>query len=404
MPKGLHRIDLVMLERFRAKVAQTLNLSLNSNKNYDYFSKFIFQKTHVQVSPSTLRRVFQYDSHHIPTKSTLDLVSQSIGFVNWNDFIEKEQTLSQYDLSQLISAIQLGGNPDQEQITKQIVKFKNCSNLFNLLEVIVQAAIAKRDIKLLSELFDLPDIFTFEQDSLKIYFFVHNLVSRLNQAGLMSELIPYYGASTKAQVFLVEWYVDEDNLDGYYYDLLQEYHKHKTNIEARLFYNCLMYQHATLKNQSTQPWLDSIRDFVETEPVHPIPKARRLGTLMLETEPNKPIDELLMQEVSTFFEQLNEDDKIVTALKMIRLLYIKRRASLVTLVLRFVPNIIGIEKNIWARININQLRIYRAYSYLSTNEKEKAKKELEQFDSFLVNNFIHNIIMNDYNSVVKLID
>ena len=404
MPKGLHRIDLVMLERFRAKVAQTLNLSLNSNKNYDYFSKFIFQKTHVQVSPSTLRRVFQYDSHHIPTKSTLDLVSQSIGFVNWNDFVEKEQTLSQYDLSQLISAIQLGGNPDQEQITKQIVKFKNCSNLFNLLEVIVQAAIAKRDIKLLSELFDLPDIFTFEQDSLKIYFFVHNLVSRLNQAGLMSELIPYYGASTKAQVFLVEWYVDEDNLDGYYYELQQEYRKHKTNLEAQLFYNCLMYQHAILKDQSTQPWLDSIRDFVETEPVHPIPKARRLGTLMLETEPNAPIDELLMQEVSTFFEQLNEDDKIVTALKMIRLLYIKRRASLITFVLKFVPNIIGIEKNIWARININQLRIYRAYSYLSTNEKEKAKKELDQFDSFLVNNFIHNIIMNDYNSVVKLID
>ncbi len=404
MPKGLHRIDLVILERFRAKVAQTLNLSLNSNKNYDYFSKFIFQKTHVQVSPSTLRRVFQYDSHHIPTKSTLDLVSQSIGFVNWNDFIEKEQTLSQYDLSQLISAIQLGGNPDQEQITKQIVKFKNCSNLFNLLEVIVQAAIAKRDIKLLSELFDLPDIFTLEQDSLKIYFFVHNLVSRLNQAGLMSELIPYYGASTKAQVFLVEWYVDEDNLNGYYYDLLQEYHKHKTNLEAQLFYNCLMYQHAILKDQSTQPWLDSIRDFVETEPVHPIPKARRLGTLMLETEPNAPIDELLMQEVSTFFEQLNEDDKIVTALKMIRLLFIKRRANLITFVLRFVPNIIGIEKNIWARININQLRIYRAYSYLSTSEKENAKKELEQFDSFLVNNFIHNIIMNDYNSVVKLID
>jgi len=404
MPKGLHRIDLVMLERFRAKVAQTLNLSLNSNKNYDYFSKFIFQKTHVQVSPSTLRRVFQYDSHHIPTKSTLDLVSQSIGFVNWNDFIEKEQTLSQYDLSQLISAIQLSGNPDQEQITKQIAKFKNCSNLFNLLEVIVQAAIAKRDIKLLSELFDLPDIFTFEQDSLKIYFFIHNLVSRLNQAGLMSELIPYYGASTKAQVFLVEWYVDEDNLNGYYFDLLQEYHKHKTNLEAQLFYNCLMYQHAILKDQSTQPWLDSIRDFVETEPVHPIPKARRLGTLMLETEPNVPFDELLMQEVSTFFEQLNEDDKIVTALKMIWLLYIKRRASLITFVLKFVPNIIGIEKNIWTRININQLRIYRAYSYLSTNEKEKAKKELAQFDSFLVNNFIHNIIMSDYNSVVKLID
>lgn len=393
-----------MLDRFRTKVAQTLNLSLNSNKNYDYFSRFIFEKTHIQVSPSTLRRVFQYDSHHIPTKSTLDLISQSIGFVNWNDFIEKEQTLSQYDISQLISAIQLGGIPNNKQIIEQVAKFINCPYLFNLLEAIVQVAIAKRDVKLLGGLFELDDIFTFEQDSLKIYFFVHNLVSRLNQAGLMSELIPFYGASTKAQVFLVEWYVDEDNLVGYYYDLLQEYHKHKINLEAQLFYNCLMYQHATLKNQSTQPWFDSIRDFKETEPVHPIPKARRLGALMLETKPDTPINESLKQEISTFFEQLNDDDKIVTALKMVRLLYIKRRANLITFVLSFVPNTNGIEKNIWTRININQLKIYRAYSFLSANNNEKAKEELEQFDSFLVNNFIHNTILNDYNSVIKLIE
>ena len=404
MPKGLPRIDLVMLEKFRGRVAQTLNLSLNSNKNYNYFSNFIFEKTHIQISPSTLRRVFQYHSHHLPTKSTLDLVSQSIGYVNWDDFIQKEQTYSQYDLSQLISTIQLSGIPDQEQVSKLILKFKNSPNLFNLLEVIAQAAIAKRDIKLLGELFDFPDVFTFEQDSLKIYFFVHNLVIKLNQASLMSELIPYYAASTKAQVFMVEWYVDEDHLNGYYYNLLQEYHKNKTNLEAQLFYNCLMYQYAIKNNQSTQPWLDSICNFVETEPVHPIPKARRLGTLMLETDPNTSVQESLLQEIVDFFEPLNEEDKIITALKIIRLLFIKRRAALITFVLNFVPDTTGIEKDIWTRININQLKIYKAYSYISQGRKEMANKELETFDPFLVNNFIHNIIMSDYNSVVKLID
>jgi len=404
MPKGLQHIDLEMLEKFRAKVSQSLNLSLNSNKNYNYFADLIYKKTHIRVSASTLRRVFQYDSHHIPTKSTLDLVAKSIGYVNWDDFIEKERSVLQYDLSQLISSIQLGSIPNEKQVKEFVIKFRNNPNLFNLLETIVQSAIINRDVKLLSELFDLPDVFTFEQDSLKIYFFVHNLVIKLNQANLMSELIPYYGASAKAQVFLVEWYVDEDHLDGYYYDLLQEYHKHKVNKEAQLFYNCLMYQYALKKNQSTQPWFDLIRSFVETEPVHPIPRARRLGTLLLETSPGVLPEKLLLDEVSVFFNSLNEDDKIITALKVVQLLFKKLRADLITYVLKFSPDITGDKKNIWTRININQLRIYRAYSYISTNEKEKAKKELEIFDSFLVNNFIHDIIMSDYNSVCKLID
>jgi hypothetical protein len=37
----------------------------------------------------------------------------------------------------------------------------------------------------------------------------------------MDELIPYYGADAKSQKYLVEYYVDEDNLNGYYYNLLQ---------------------------------------------------------------------------------------------------------------------------------------------------------------------------------------
>ena len=403
MPKGLQHVDLEMLEKLRAKVAQSLSLSLNSNKNYNHFADLIYKKTHIQLSASTLRRVFQYNSHHIPTKSTLDLVSQSIGYVNWDDFSEKEHSVLQYDLSQLICTIQLGCMPHYEEVKGIIQKFRYNPNLFNLLDTIVQTAIIKHDIKLLGELFDLPDVFTFEQDSLKIYFFVHNLVLKLNQVGLMAELIPYYGISAKAQVFLVEWYVDEDHLNGYYYDLLQEYHKHKTNLEAQLFYNCLMYQHAIKNNKSKEPWLDFIQNFVETEPVHPIPRARRLGTLLVETNPDISLDQSLLNEVCDFFNPLNEDDKIITTLKIVQLLFVKRRINLISYVLKFAPDIPGDLKNIWTRININQLRIYRAYCYISINNKEKAKKELELFDSFLVNNFIHDSIMNDYNSVLDLL-
>lgn len=404
MPKALKNINMKMLEKFRAKVAKIINISFNCNKNYNKISEFIYEQTHTQISSSTLRRVFQYNSNHIPTKSTLDLISQSIGYVNWDDFIEKEEGYAAYDLSQLISAIQLGGISGDEEAKIQISKFINHPNVFDLLDVIVNDAIKKHDIKLLSQLFDFPDIFTLEQDPLKIYFFVHNLVLKLNKGGLMTLLIPFYGASTKAQVFLVEWYVDEDNLDGYYYDLLQEYHKYKTNQEAMLFYDCLMYQHALQRNEPTYHWLDSIKGFVASEPVHPIPKARRLAIILLESDSKNPLSDSLKREISHFFQNLNDFDKIMTSFIILRFLYIGKRISLMVYILKFIPDLNEMENDIWTRININQLKIYLAFSFFSTNQRDLAIKKLQEFEPFLINNFIRNIIISDYDSILKLID
>ncbi len=403
MPKGLY-IDPLMLSRFRAKAVQVTNLPLNSNKSYDEFLEFVVGKTGARVSSITLRRLFQFNSPTLPTKYTLDTLSRSLGFVDWDDFEAKERTLSQYDLSQFISAIQMGGIANPEAIGEQILRFRSCDNLFNLLDVVIQALIAGRHIRELGSLFDLPGLFTVNQDPLKIYFFVHNLVFRLNQAGLMAELTPHYGASAQAQVFLVEWYVDEDHLDGYYYDLLQEYHRHKTNIEAQLFYNCLMYQRAMMKNESLLPWLDHVRNFVQTEPVHPIPRARRLAILLLQSAADSQVSDNLTQEIATFFSNLSEDDRIVTAQIMSRLLYLKRRTDLITFILTFVPDIVGVEKDIWTRININHLRIYRAASYLHSGERERAGNELAQFDSYMVNSFVRSITMADYTYLLAQIE
>lgn len=90
MPKGLQNTNPEILERLRAKVAQTLTFSLNTNKNYDLFSDIIFERTGALLSNSTLRRVFQYECGNHPTQSTLDLICKTIGFRDWNDFIHNE--------------------------------------------------------------------------------------------------------------------------------------------------------------------------------------------------------------------------------------------------------------------------------------------------------------------------
>jgi hypothetical protein len=196
--------------------------------------------------------------------------------------------------------------------------------------------------------------------------------------------------------------VDEDHLDGYYYDLLQEYKRHKTSLESQLFYNCLMYQWADLKKLKTKQWLEPIREFVETEPVHPIPKARRLAILMLETDSEK-LPKFLQNEVEKYINDLNDDAKIIAVLLMLRLLFAKRRNRLVIKLLSHLPDSDEGEKDIWTQINLNQLKIYKAYALFLVGEAEKASRLLQEFEPYLVNNFIRETIFRDYKIVHQLI-
>lgn len=407
MPKGVQNSNPEIIERLKVKVVHSLAFSLNTNKNYDLLSNIIFERTGALLSNSTLRRVFQYDSDNSPTKGTLDLICMSIGFANWEDFIENDVNRSQSNLSQSISFIKQNGINDHEQ-TLQIIA--NCSQdpyFYILLDTIVQIAITSRNIRFLSQLFDLPGVFgkgnEMDSEKLKIFYLVHNLVIGLNQSGLMPELIEYYGSHPKAQVYMVEWYVDEDNLNGYYYQLLQVYHKHKKTPEAILFYNCLMYQHAIENNLPTGKWVDLIQHFDETIHIHHLPRARRLATLLLEAKENEEIIAEILNKTYGFFKLLNEDEKINDALYMVKLLFAYRRHKMISAILSLAPDSNEIDTGIDNRLNINQLKIYRAYSLFTNGEKANALLKLNEFNPVFVNNFIHNHIIHDHQVISEMI-
>lgn len=403
MPKGIHNINSKKIEHLRAKLAQSLAFPLNSNKNYDLLSNVIFERTGALLSNSTLRRVFQYNSENHPTKSTLDLICKAIGFRDWDDFIENESTHLQYDLSQLIAMFKLKGISDHENTWKILEKYSAYPDFFNLLDTVVEMAITIRDIDFLSKLFDLENAFKDRHDQVRLVYFIHKFVIGLNQSGLMTELISTYGASKNAQTHLVESYVDEDNLNGYYYDLIQEYHKHKTTPEALLFYHCLLYQRAIENNLETRPHLEFIRRFSETTAIHNLPKGRRLAILLLEDDdPDKTVPDILNQ-ARDLFHNLSGIARIITALYMVRLLFIKRKDELIEKILLYAPEVNGTDWNIDDLTNINQIKIYRAYSLYTTGDKEKAQRKLTEFDPLMIHAFIYNHIMNDYRIIRDLI-
>lgn len=66
---------------------------MHSSKDYVYLSECIYEETHQLVSASTLKRLWGYlDEGVTPRRSTLDLLSQFLGYSEWDDFCAHQTT------------------------------------------------------------------------------------------------------------------------------------------------------------------------------------------------------------------------------------------------------------------------------------------------------------------------
>jgi len=59
------------------------------NRDYEYLSELIFEKTRISISVSTLKRIWHNDRLRTPHNSTLDALALFLDYENWNDFKSK---------------------------------------------------------------------------------------------------------------------------------------------------------------------------------------------------------------------------------------------------------------------------------------------------------------------------
>ena len=59
------------------------------NRDYEYLSELIFEKTRISISVSTLKRIWQNNKHGIPHISTLNALTRFLDYENWHDFKNK---------------------------------------------------------------------------------------------------------------------------------------------------------------------------------------------------------------------------------------------------------------------------------------------------------------------------
>ena len=79
------------IEKLRRTIETQAEREMRTPKDFDFLSERIFEKVHQTVSPTTLKRMWGYLSEAVaPRISTLNILSQFVGFDDWESFCQDE--------------------------------------------------------------------------------------------------------------------------------------------------------------------------------------------------------------------------------------------------------------------------------------------------------------------------
>lgn len=83
--------------KLRLRIIESCGIRLHTPKDYELLSSLIFQKTHSNVSSSTLKRFFGYlpGNEASASVTTLDILSRFVGFADFDAFVQTGEIFEQ---------------------------------------------------------------------------------------------------------------------------------------------------------------------------------------------------------------------------------------------------------------------------------------------------------------------
>ena len=384
------------------------------------------------IGSTTLKRLFGFAKKiESPRRQTLDILAVYVGYPNWSsllaetesthtftpeNFNNKNSTVSdayhtnllhhQVSLTLSTQSINLGA------VNALCKEFGSQKQIFPFIINMITIAANQKNVQFLKTLYNLPVVFDETINNVLDFYYIGQALGLAlrTHPDIFNDLKEELAANKKAQQYFIEWFVDEDYLDGYYGKLLDAYHKHRNKTrEEKLFYYALKYTLATNSDDANNQklWYNKIKTIKFTFDIHRIPAGRFVGICLCEERTHNysvlsPYYTICNQYVFT----KSYDLALPFMFYLCRVLYRGKRYDWLTGILNdHETHFKKVHKNTsshWELKIENQLLIYIAFSYLQTDSIQKAKEYYSFIDTNLFEPFIYNQVWKDYKEVGKL--
>ena len=241
MPRKPYQISPLIQNALFKDTEREFGYKINNYKRYNDLSKDIESRCHSYLSPKTLSRVFPSGKNYSCSKQTLDVLSIYCGYSDVETY----------------------------------------SKLYTREEV----RITKEEFKILREIYDnknYPEPLVYRDPVL--FSISKIIVSKLRESTSdYLDMVNEYSDNPIAQGYFIEQSIDYDNLAIHYHSAIKTYLMHKSDDEAQVFGNTILYLNAFLIENAKQchHYYNKVMTLGFNRDIHPFVIGRYYSTVLL---------------------------------------------------------------------------------------------------------------------------
>ena len=383
MPKITFVIDNSQLKRIREEITQSVfGSDIYTIGDCRLLAEDIELRSGMRLGINTIRRFFGLLEAVPPSKNTLDILALYCGYKNWSAFISVK-VLQSIDVvvGDLIMDSLINGNVCWKDYLLFRKKFKQDKNIGDAIFKIILVALQFKDYEFLIKAFDdkIPEYISPATD-INPFFYSLALGSFIRaNPSLHHKILPVWATQKEGQRLFFEFYVDIDNLCGYYGDYIIVYRKHKTTPEACMFVATLEALKAFFLNDRKamlyyNEVLASTKDYLS---IHPYPVFRKYASFIrfngIDSNKNKHYVQYLIEE---YIDKISIDKVDDLYLSGYVILLALNEVGLYKDVLEMYKRFDNQLKSDWFLIQlpVEQYKINLTMAYVGLQEYKKAMK------------------------------
>ena len=201
-----------MIEILKKNLEERIGRPIKTRGDCELVSNIILETLDIDISYSTLKRLYCLTTNTKPNRKTLNTLSQFIGFKNYAHFSQNFEYTDKIDLSQITyKAISVG---DEQAIIELIIKTKNNNeNFIGFIVLLIRELLHNRSYRLLNDIFKLKAL-NFHSFSYSEALYLGNSIGLLLRKQPEIDNILLNNSNFLECVYLT--FVDYSSLNGYY--------------------------------------------------------------------------------------------------------------------------------------------------------------------------------------------
>jgi hypothetical protein len=366
------------------------------------------------ISPTTLKRLFGFAKPiTTPREYTLDVLANYLGYASWvmlknklttDNSIQPDAYLLQQELVMVRTLKEIRLN----HIVDLCDRSGDQEAIFPFLINLIQLAFQWKDQEFLKQIFELPKVYSHPgHDILQLYYIGQTVGTLLREYPDADEVLEAYAKSGTAHRYFIEWFVDEDYLQGYYGTLLDRYARYMEQSDAnRLFYYLLKAKQATQLNQYAEVyrWYTLVQQLPKSIELHEILAARYLA-LVSQHEDLDVLQPSYQEWVRHYIQSVPIEKAIGFVFYLSKELFEQKQLSVLAELLNVFEHQFeqAAYQTHWSKKISKQLLIYSAFTSFKSGNKIEAQKQLDQVDPFSFDSFLFGQLSRHYDEVCTIV-